>query len=133
MAQDIVLDATDAKDSTSIFLPDVKSGNLKAASYVLDNLGFSPNYDWMSDKDTKEPVWGKASKKSSSSIQLDKSPRYAEDIVPDMTGMGARDAVYMLEKRGVKVKLSGRGKVTKQSLDAGHKIKKGEWCILYLE
>ncbi|MBQ6162829.1 MAG: transpeptidase family protein [Prevotella sp.] len=133
MAQDIVLDATDAKDSTSIFLPDVKSGNLKAASYVLDNLGFSPNYDWMSDKDTKEPVWGKASKKSSSSIQLDKSPRYANDVVPDMTGMGARDAVYMLEKRGVKVKLSGRGKVTKQSLDAGHKIKKGEWCILYLE
>jgi cell division protein FtsI (penicillin-binding protein 3) len=45
-------------------------------------------------------------------------------------GMGARDAVFLLEKRGVKVTLVGRGKVSSQSLPAGHKIKKGETCVL---
>ena len=46
--------------------------------------------------------------------------------------MGARDAVYMLEARGVRVKLNGRGKVVEQSLPAGHKIAKGDVCILRL-
>ena len=46
--------------------------------------------------------------------------------------MGARDAVFMLESRGLRVKLDGRGKVIAQSLPAGHKIKTGEICSLKL-
>ena len=48
-------------------------------------------------------------------------------------GMGARDAVFMLESRGVSVRISGRGKVVTQSLPAGHEIKKGEICNLKLD
>ena len=44
--------------------------------------------------------------------------------------MGARDAVFMLEKRGLRVSISGRGKVISQSLPVGHKIRKGEACML---
>ena len=47
--------------------------------------------------------------------------------------MGARDAVYLIESRGVRVDLVGRGTVVKQSLEPGHYIKKGERCRLILE
>ena len=47
--------------------------------------------------------------------------------------MGARDAVYLLESRGVKTTVLGRGKVIQQSLEPGHFIKKGEKITLVLD
>jgi cell division protein FtsI (penicillin-binding protein 3) len=47
--------------------------------------------------------------------------------------MGARDAVYMLESRGVKARVHGRGKVKSQSIFAGTAIKEGMICELYME
>jgi cell division protein FtsI (penicillin-binding protein 3) len=44
------------------------------------------------------------------------------NIVPDVLGMGLRDAVYMLEKSGLKVEVKGKGKVRGQSLAPGTKI-----------
>ena len=44
--------------------------------------------------------------------------------------MGARDAVYLMEKHGIKVILTGRGRVIKQSLAPGEKVKKGMKCEL---
>jgi cell division protein FtsI (penicillin-binding protein 3) len=55
------------------------------------------------------------------------------NVVPDVTGMGARDAVYLLENYGIRVKLHGRGKVKHQSYAAGKPIIKGCECILTLE
>ena len=52
-------------------------------------------------------------------------------IVPDVSGMGARDAVFLLENAGLKVKISGAGKVVKQSLHPGVSAK-GQSIILYL-
>ena len=46
--------------------------------------------------------------------------------------MGARDAVFIIEKKGMKGKLQGRGKVVEQSIGAGEKIKKGMTCSLRL-
>ncbi len=54
------------------------------------------------------------------------------DLIPDVTGMGARDAVYLLESAGVKVQISGKGKVRKQSLPPGSKISNGSLCIIEL-
>jgi cell division protein FtsI (penicillin-binding protein 3) len=53
--------------------------------------------------------------------------------VPDVKGMGARDAVYELEKRGLKVVIHGRGKVKSQSVAAGMAIQPGAVCDLYME
>ena len=39
MAQSLKLDVADARDSLSIFIPEVKSGDLVAADYVLKYLG----------------------------------------------------------------------------------------------
>jgi cell division protein FtsI (penicillin-binding protein 3) len=47
--------------------------------------------------------------------------------------MGARDAVYLLENKGIKTKLKGRGKVKAQSIYAGQPIKQGMVCELTLE
>lgn len=45
------------------------------------------------------------------------------DRVPNVTGMGLRDALYVLENRGLKVTISGAGKVARQSLIPGTRIK----------
>ena len=54
-------------------------------------------------------------------------------VVPDVKGMGARDAVYLMESRGIKVTLKGRGKVCRQSLQPGLRAVKGQRCHLILE
>ena len=65
------------------------------------------------------------------SVQLDKM---ATDscAMPDMKGMGARDAVYLLEKMGITVELSGIGDVQTQSIPAGTKLHGGMTCRLVL-
>ena len=129
MAKDLKLNASDSQDSLSILMPDVKNGNMLAASYVLNHLGIATNTSWDGSYAHGNPIWGAATR-TKNSIDMTESPKYADDVVPDVTGMGARDAVFLLEKRGVKVTLVGRGKVSSQSLPAGHKIKKGEACVL---
>ena len=59
--------------------------------------------------------------------------RFLPNRVPDVHNMGARDAVYLLESKGIKVILSGRGKVKTQSLPPGDFIRKGMICKLKLE
>ena len=45
-------------------------------------------------------------------------------IMPDLTGMGASDVLYLIENRGYRVKLKGSGAVTKQNISSGQKITK---------
>ena len=132
MAQDVKLDITDARDSISILIPDVKNGNLLAADYVLSHLGISSNKWWNGSYANGNPIWGSVGH-NGKNVQLAKLPVYNERHVPNVMGMGARDAVYLLESRGVKVRIEGRGKVVSQSLPAGHEIKKGEVCSQKME
>lgn len=53
------------------------------------------------------------------------------DIVPNTVGMIGMDAVALLENMGLKVKVSGLGKVKKQSLSPGTKVDKNS--IIKLE
>jgi cell division protein FtsI (penicillin-binding protein 3) len=55
-----------------------------------------------------------------------------KNAMPNLIGMGARDAVYQAESRGAKVILKGKGKVRHQSKSAGSVITKGEKIILEL-
>ena len=108
MAHNLKLSVEDARDEKSIFVPDVKEGDVAAADYVLNSLNIK-----------KKPTL--VTKKTSA------------DIIPDLTGMGARDAVYLLESRGVKAVVKGRGKVKSQSIYSGTAIKQGMACELHLE
>ena len=42
--------------------------------------------------------------------------------VPNVLGMGLRDALFILENRGMEVKVNGYGRVTKQSIEPGKKL-----------
>ena len=132
MAQSLKLDVADARDSLSVLVPDVKNGDLAAADYVLKCLGVNARKNWNWQQAAGRPVWGTAAN-SRTGVTLTSTAAQAKNTVPDVTGMGARDAVYALESRGVRVRLQGRGKVKTQSLPPGHKIRKGETCSLGLE
>ena len=133
MAQSLKLDVKDARDSASVFLPDVKSGNILAADYVLKHLGINTATNWSGSYATGNPIWGKAEKEGKKKVLLIKEKQYSKNAVPDVSGMGARDAIFMMESRGIETRIYGRGKVVKQSLVPGTRIKKGQVCALTLD
>lgn len=57
---------------------------------------------------------------------------FVEGSVPDVEGMSAMDALYLLENLGLDVVLEGRGKVVRQSLKAGDKLGKNKKIALRL-
>ncbi|MCS6969240.1 MAG: penicillin-binding protein [Cytophagales bacterium] len=56
----------------------------------------------------------------------------AAGIVPNVVGMTLRDALYILENKGLKVYFIGKGKVKQQSLLAGTRFVKGDKILLRL-
>ena len=65
--------------------------------------------------------------------QRTNAPKTSRDIIPNVVGMGARDAVYQLESRGIKARVRGRGKVKSQSIFAGTAVKQGMMWELVME
>jgi cell division protein FtsI (penicillin-binding protein 3) len=51
-------------------------------------------------------------------------------LVPNVVSMGAKDAVYLLETAGLRVRLLGRGSVRQQSLPPGTRVSKGDLVTL---
>ena len=130
MAQNLKMDVRDAKDEHSIMVPDVKAGNINSAGNVLHSLGVrTQGLPW---NDSQKPVWGTGSR-NRHSVTLNRVAMTPANEVPDVKGMGARDAVYLMESRGIKVTLKGRGKVCRQSLQPGQRAVKGQRCHLILE
>jgi len=121
----------DAGDSTSNFVPDVKNGDMIATNYVLGQLGVKTAREYDSDKSKRGTVWGKAAS-DKKSVTLTEQ-KVANGIMPDVTGMGASDAVYLLESYGLKVRLSGVGRVKSQSIPFGAELKAGMTCNLNLQ
>lgn len=130
MARHLKLSVEDARDSSSVIIPDVKNGNLTAATYVLDQLGIKNNSQWSGSYAFSNPIWGNTSRQPKQ-VALSKS-KTAKNIVPDVRGMGARDAVYLLESRGLRTTIQGCGKVKEQSVVPGTTVKKGEMCKLIM-
>ena len=54
------------------------------------------------------------------------------NITPDVSGMGLKDALYLLENKGLIALVSGKGKVVSQSIAAGTNFKKGQKIYLML-
>ena len=75
--------------------------------------------------------WVALQKDSSGKIQS--KPIYvSQKEVPNVQGMGLRDAIYLLEKTGLRVSCLGKGKVVSQSIPPGSAIQKGNKIILQL-
>jgi cell division protein FtsI (penicillin-binding protein 3) len=82
---------------------------------------------------------GAARKASIAQLTLDsnknlllKEKPVIKGTVPDVTGMGLRDAVYLLEKAGLHVQIQGSGTVQVQSIAPGIPAVKGQSIILQL-
>ncbi|MGH2648557.1 MAG: PASTA domain-containing protein [Ginsengibacter sp.] len=56
----------------------------------------------------------------------------SQNKVPDVTGLGLKDAVYLLENMGLKVEVKGKGKVIYQSLAQNADFHKGQSINLQL-
>ncbi len=55
-----------------------------------------------------------------------------KDVMPDVTGMTLKDAVYLLENNGMRVRVQGKGKVQAQSVPAGTRLTRGQNIMLQL-
>lgn len=78
-------------------------------------------------------IWRAASlKNSAAAMQLPAEAITAGSVTPDVKGMGLKDAVYLLENKGLKTVITGKGRVVNQSILAGSNFKKGQKIILML-
>ena len=123
-AKNLSYELKNAIDSTTVVIPDVKSGDLAEASYVLGKLSVP------TEGKTSKETWGHA-EEDSTHVRLEQLTMTA-GIMPSVVGMGAKDAVYLLEKAGLRVNIAGVGKVTRQSIPSGHKFSKGQTVALQL-
>jgi cell division protein FtsI (penicillin-binding protein 3) len=55
-----------------------------------------------------------------------------KEVMPDVTGMTLKDAVYLLENSGMHVRILGKGRVQAQSVPAGTRLLKGQNILLQL-
>ncbi len=77
------------------------------------------------------------SKNPNDSVRIDLVESHIESslkkgVVPNLQGLSAKDALFLLENNGFHVKLFGMGTVKSQSIEVGQKFYKGDKIILIL-
>lgn len=96
-------------DSTQTFAPSIMKGDIAETRQVLQRLGVRGDVSDCYNIET-----------------------YC-DSMPDVSGMGARDALYLLEQAGLNVSIQGRGRVYEQSIPRGAALQPGTTVILKLK
>jgi cell division protein FtsI (penicillin-binding protein 3) len=113
----------DDEDEKLIF-PDIKKGQSEDLREVISELNIKHV------KGDPESQWANVEVKDDVVTLTDRE--IVEGLVPNVQGMGASSAVYLMEKAGLQVRISGIGKVKKQSLTPGGKYQKGQTVLLTL-
>ena len=102
----------------------VKGGSIEQVRRVADK--FSPRISF-----TDRNGWGEA--RMDTLLNVDVKTIEPGNTMPNVVGMGLKDALYILESRGLEVRFSGRGAVQHQSIKAGQTIKAGQRVTLQLK
>lgn len=127
-AKNLHFDLSNAVDSTTNVIPSVKAGNMNETVRVLEGLKVPVQKDFkLADG---QITWGHA-QQSPNAVIL-QTGESKTGLVPNVIGMGAKDAVYLLESKGLRVQLYGIGKVRSQSIAGGSRIIKGQTVTLQL-
>ncbi len=105
-------------------VPYVRAGAQKETRQVLAGLGVS--YHAASE----EAAWVSATR-GKDEVEL-QPRRVAQGAVPNVIGMGLKDALYLLESSGLLVRVTGKGSVTRQSIGAGTPVRKGQQIVIEL-
>lgn len=97
------------------FAPMVKGGQSEDVKYLLEELNIRHPKIKLEDED-----WVIAETNDSVvSVKKNVSIEKSKHIVPNVIGMGAKDALFLLENMGLKVSIQGRGSVVQQSIPGG--------------
>ncbi|MBQ8864173.1 MAG: transpeptidase family protein [Rikenellaceae bacterium] len=102
----------------------IKGGDYKAVRRVIRELDVP-----LCDESEREQ-WVKTSRDSAQVVVGDLN--IPENLVPNVIGMGAKDALYVLESRGMHVTLEGVGVVVGQSVPSGTTLQRGQHITLRL-
>jgi len=104
--------------------PEAKAGQSKAVKKVYTAFGIKTLYAAKSDYFNKIDTSNGIAYEDFTSLK---------GVMPNVNGMGLKDALYLLGNAGLKTKVKGRGKVTGQSIAAGSRIGKGLLVQLELQ
>jgi cell division protein FtsI (penicillin-binding protein 3) len=102
-------------------LPKAKAGNRKAVQEVYNKLNIKPLY-----------ASNNTGVDTSNGLAFEEN-KYQKGSVPEVTGMGLSDALYLLGNAGYRVSVHGSGTVVKQSVTGGSIIPKGSKIIIELQ
>lgn len=127
-AKDLRLPMANAIDTNTVVIPDVKAGEMRETKRVLDELNIKSQGEIAT---TGKEVWGSTHPAPQAVILESRSTM--QKFVPSVIGMGAKDAVYLLESKGLRVRLVGVGKVKSQSIANGTTAKKGQTITLVMQ
>lgn len=104
-------------------LPDLQVGFKQDLKVVLEHLE-------MPFDDKSSTIWTVGVRDSAVLSLLTRNMR--EEVVPNVVGMGLRDALFLLENRKLRVNVVGSGKVKSQSVKPGRNIKTVQTITLVL-
>lgn len=113
---------TDSIDEGN-FIPVIKVGYYKAIQTVMADLQLplAPNTrDWV-----KTFTDQKQTRVESITV--------SQNAIPNLVGMGLKDAVFILENLGLNVQVQGRGKVFSQNIKPGTVARKGTAILINLQ
>jgi cell division protein FtsI (penicillin-binding protein 3) len=117
---------TIASSDSVIKLPQVKQGDLAKSNLVLKNLSAS-------NKQTKAVYTLSQTTEKEVKLLVNKIEKDLQrGIMPDLSGLNLKDALYLLESYGIQVKVTGSGGVVNQSIKIGEYFKKGSVIKLEL-
>lgn len=97
-------------------MPSLKSGNKNDINALLKFFKVKPSF--LDDSDWLVGIL------EENKLTLKKMP-INKDVIPNLLGMNAKDAVYLIESQGMIARVKGFGKVISQSMSAGSPVFKG--------
>jgi cell division protein FtsI (penicillin-binding protein 3) len=98
--------------------PVIRAGKYDELNSLLNTFGISNHLD-------KENVeWVRAGVNNNAIAW--RANHSEGNIVPNVQGMTLKDALYLLENKGLKVSVTGTGRVLRQSVGPGNRISQGE-------
>jgi len=112
------------KDET---LPISQNGLKSDFLEIYDELGINVTED-----EAERADWVMTSRDKEGTEFVLKARSVDMTLVPNVKGMGLRDALYLLENSGLKVGVSGVGTVGQQSLTPGRKVRRGSYVHIEL-
>jgi len=106
----------DNKEDTKISAPEAGNGSREDINEVLRSLK-------VEYKQTVDDDWI-VTREHGNTISL-AGVKMEQGLVPDVRGMSLRDAIYLLENSGLRVRYSGKGRVRRQSPEHGARYYEG--------